>query len=72
MRMRTCVPVVGCVVRKLRPCPSYSGRGTVTIPYIGVAYTKGGGYFFQPGSIQKKLNIQPSDSTWVSRGGAEP
>ena len=25
MRMRMCVPVVICVVRKLRPCPSYSG-----------------------------------------------
>ena len=25
MRMRTCVPVVVCVARKLRPCPSYSG-----------------------------------------------
>ena len=27
MRMRTCAPVVVCVARKLRPCPSYSGRG---------------------------------------------
>ena len=26
MRARTCVSVVVCVVRKLRPCPSYSGR----------------------------------------------
>ena len=26
MRMRTCVPIVVCVARKLRPCPSYSGR----------------------------------------------
>ena len=25
MRMRTCVPVVVCVARKPRPCPSYSG-----------------------------------------------
>ena len=26
MRARTCVSVVVCVARKLRPCPSYSGR----------------------------------------------
>ena len=26
MCMRTCVPVVVCVARKLRPCPSYSGQ----------------------------------------------
>ena len=41
VRAHTCVSAVVCVARKPRPCPV--GVGTVIIPYIGPAYTKGGG-----------------------------
>ena len=57
MRMHTGVPVVVCVARKLRPCPSYSGRRDVIILYIGVAYTRGGGYFST--SLARWLKARP-------------
>ena len=49
MRMRTCVLVVVCVEFLLRAryaiVQAIVGVGTVIIPYIGVAYTRGGGGF---------------------------
>ena len=63
MHSLTCMSVVVCVVRKPRPCNSYSRRrdrinsvlwrsyykgGGVLIWHIGVAYTRGGGAFRPP------------------------
>ena len=49
MRMRTCVPVVVCVARKLRPCPSYSGRrDRNNSVHWRSLYKGGGGMCFSP------------------------
>ena len=44
MHMRTCVPVVVCVARKLCPCPSYSGRRDRNNSVHWRSLYKGGGY----------------------------
>ena len=43
MRMRTCVPVVVCVVHKPRPCPSCSGRRDCNNSVHWRSLYKGGG-----------------------------
>ena len=47
MRMRTCVPVVVCIARKLRLCPSYGGRRDRdnSVHWRSLYKGGGGGYF---------------------------
>ena len=45
MRMRTGVPVVVCVARTLRPCPSYSGRRDRNNSVHWRSLYKGGGEY---------------------------
>ena len=51
MRMRTCVSVVVCVARKLRPCPSYSGRRDRNNSVHWRSLYKGGGTMLRPASF---------------------
>ena len=49
MRSFTCVSVVACVVRKVRPCPSYSRRrDRINLGLWRGLYAGGGGYVQTP------------------------
>ena len=54
MRVRTFVSVVVCVARKLRPCPSYSGRRDRNNSVHWCSLYKGGGGTDLPGLSQAR------------------
>ena len=62
MRARTFVSVVVCVARKLRPCPSYSGRRDRNDSVHWRSLYKGGGGYShtgKPTGVAVSLTAQP-------------
>ena len=63
MRARTCVSVVVCVARKLRPCPSYSRRRDRNNSVHWRSLYKGGGGTWGPWLVWKALMYWQRDKT---------
>ena len=67
MRSLTCVSVVACVARKLRPCPSYSRRRDRINLGLWRSLYKGGGYSWQD-SLLTFAEIELDSTTMFTPG----
>ena len=81
MRARTCVSVVVCVARKLRPCPSYSGRRDRNNSVHWRSLYKGGGGTNDGAIVSSKSILEPTQNiVWLRKllhfsrdgGGVQP
>ena len=65
---RTCVSVIVCVARKLRPCPSYSGRRDRNNSVHWRSLYKGGGTGRQDGKSYTRTDHQRNIPRWDGWG----
>ena len=73
MRSLTCVSVVVCVARKLRPCPSYSRRrDRINLGLWRSLYKGGGGSFFTTTVTSRFLDYMCNRLILGCFGGAVP